>query len=127
MNAIHRPYLFLTVLYFAFLIAIVGVADSGCGAWLFAPVARIPWGDKAGHLLLMGLFSFLLNSALRCRTVSLTGARFRIGSAIAFVLVLGEECSQRWVCARSPDLYDLLFDLCGLCLGSLLAGINQSG
>ena len=119
-----RPYLFSLILYVFFLIGIVVLADLGAGGWVFSATALIPFGDKVCHLILMGIFSFLLNSAIRCQRISLVGIRFLVGSLIVCVVVLVEEISQFWVASRNVEAYDLLFDFVGIYLFGLLASLN---
>ncbi|MBN1670730.1 MAG: VanZ family protein [Kiritimatiellae bacterium] len=120
-----RPYIVASALYLAFLIVIVVLANLGVGRWVFTASTLVPFGDKFCHMILMGLFSFLLNSALRCRTVRLGRARMLLGSLLVCVLVLAEELSQFWVANRNVEFYDLLFDVLGIYLFGLLARWNE--
>ncbi|MFC1453285.1 VanZ family protein, partial [Verrucomicrobiota bacterium] len=107
--------------YVLLLLVIATSADLGIRLWVFAASARIPFGDKVGHMVLAGLLSFLLNSALRCRAASLAGVRILIGNMIAYFLVLTEELSQLWMALRNVDIYDVLFALVGIHLFGVLA------
>jgi hypothetical protein len=104
----------ITALYVALLAGIVFLADHSEYHNLFGGVRRIPGGDKLGHFLLMGLFSFLLNASLSCRTVRVFFARVLLGSLIACAAVTLEELSQIFVRYRTFDPADLVFDYAGI-------------
>jgi VanZ family protein len=87
---------------------------------LFSSNANSLW-RQVYHLILMGLFSFLLNSSLRCQTISLFDVRILMGSLIVYLLVLAEELSQFWVVSRNVEAYDLLFNFIGIYLFGILA------
>jgi hypothetical protein len=119
-------YLFFTILYLLFLVTIVILADLNIGAWVFTAARLVPFGDKLCHLILMGIFSFLLNTALGCRIVLVGRVRMLLGSLIAYSLVLAEEFSQVLMASRTLEAYDMLFDMLGIYLFGLLAHINLS-
>ena len=104
----------ITAFYVSLLVGIVYLADHHQYHAVFSAVRAVPGGDKLGHLLLMGLFSFLLNASLGCRTVGVYGARLLLGSAIVCAAVTLEEFSQIFLRYRSFDLLDLLFDYVGI-------------
>ncbi len=62
----------------------------------------------------MGAFSFLLNSALKAKTIQLILFRYLLGSLIVFALVTIEEISQIFIAGRTFDLTDLIFDYAGI-------------
>lgn len=125
-NRIHIGYTLCVFLYAAFLAAIVVVANLRLAPWIFAVPSMIPLGDKFCHLILMGLFSFLLNSALNCRRVTLKGDPILLGSLIAYALVFAEEVSQFWVESRNVEVLDIIFDVVGIYLFAELAVRNMS-
>ncbi len=124
MMRVSRPYLLLVVVYALLLIGIAVLADFGSVRWLFAASKVIPFGDKCGHLILPGVLSFLLNSALCCRTTRVVGIRLLVGSLIVYLLAFAEEFSQFWLAARNPDIYDLLSDIIGIYVFGVLASQN---
>lgn len=103
-----------TLLYFVLLAGVVALADHHRYHTLFSVVRGIPGGDKLGHFLLMGLFSFLLNVSLCCRTVRVFAGRVLLGGVVACLAVTLEELSQIFVRYRSFDPVDLLFDYAGI-------------
>jgi len=109
--------------YFLFLALIVCLADSGHLYPLIPFFKSIPFGDKVGHFFLMGTFALLVNILLRARTFQALGRRWLLGSAIVFLIVFSEECSQLYFPGtRTFSLYDLSADALGIWLLGGLAG-----
>ena len=106
----------LTALYVLMLAVIVLLADRKDYQFLFRFIRGTPYGDKAGHFILMGLFSLVLNLALSCQTIKLWKLNLLVGSLIVALVVSLEEFSQVFVRYRSFDLVDLLFDYAGIFL-----------
>ncbi|HEV2913166.1 MAG TPA: VanZ family protein [Pyrinomonadaceae bacterium] len=111
----------LTAIYLFILGLIVFLADQREYQPLFRRVREMPYGDKLGHLVLMGLFSFLLNTALECRTLRILKIELLRGSLIVALVVTLEEFSQLFIRYRSFDPVDLLFDYLGIFSFGLLA------
>lgn len=111
----------LTGIYLLFLGVIVFLADQKQYQPLFRRIREMPYGDKLGHLILMGLFSFLLNMALGCRTWRVWRIKLLRGSLIVALLVTAEEFSQLFFRTRTFDLIDLVFDYVGIFSFGLLA------
>lgn len=122
----HRGYAAATLLYFGFLATIVWLANAGIARDYFDQAEVVFRGDKIAHAFLMGPFAFLLNSALHCRKIGNHRWSMMTGSAIVYLLVLGEEFSQRWVPSRSFDFMDALFDVIGIYVFSMLAEKNNN-
>ena len=100
---------------------IVFLADQKKYQPLFRRVREMPYGDKLGHLILMGLFSFLLNMALGCRTWRVRQFELLRGSLIVALVVTLEEFSQLFFRTRTFDAVDLVFDYLGIFSFGLLA------
>jgi VanZ family protein len=111
----------LTGLYFLLLSVIVFLADQKRFQPLFRRVRELPYGDKLGHLILMGLLSFLLNMALSCRWVRVWKIEILKGSLIVAIIVTLEEFSQIFVKYRTFDLGDLFMDYVGIFFFGMLA------
>ena len=111
----------LTGIYLLILGVIVFLADQKRYQPLFRRVREMTYGDKLGHLILMGLFSFLLNMALQCRTWRVWKVELLRGSLIVATIVTAEEFSQLFVRYRTFDPGDLLFDYIGIFSFGLLA------
>ena len=120
-----RRFRWLTLAYASTLILLIAAADRGVLAisWL----AAVPANDKIGHFVLMGLLSYLVNTAFG-------GARWRWrrlsvlkGSVLVATLVAVEEVSQLWIAHRAFDLTDLAADFAGIwAFGLLVAGNGGS-
>ena len=121
MLEVSRPYCWVGAGYVLLLSGIVMLANMGTAPWVFTAVGLIPYGDKVGHMVLMGLLAFFLNGALCCRTVSMFRLHLLVGSLVAYLLVFAEELSQHWVASRNLDVYDMLFDVFGIYLFGRLA------
>jgi polysaccharide biosynthesis protein VpsQ len=111
----------LTALYVLILVVIVFLADRKDYQFLFESIRGMPYGDKAGHFILVGLFSLTLNLALSCKTIKLWKLNLLMGSLIVTLAVTLEEFSQLFIRYRSFDLVDLLFDYAGIFLFGQLA------
>ncbi len=110
----------LTLIYFLILAGIIFLADLR-GTNYYAFVGEIPFGDKIGHFLLMGVFAFLLNLALNAKTFQFFRFNYLLGSLIVFGLVTLEEFSQIFISGRTFDLKDLAFDYAGIYIFGELA------
>ncbi len=111
----------LTGIYLFILGVIVFLADQKKYQPLFRRVREMPYGDKLGHLILMGLFSFLLNMVLKCRTLRVWKIELLKGSLIVALIVTAEEFSQLFVRYRTFDPFDLVFDYVGIFFFGLFA------
>jgi VanZ family protein len=111
----------LAGVYALILVVIVFLADRKDSQFLFRPIRNMRYGDKAGHFILMGLFSLILNTALSCRTVKVWKLNLLTGSLIVALVVTLEEFSQLFIRYRSFDLVDLFFDYAGILLFGQLA------
>lgn len=107
--------------YVLFLGLIVFLADQKQYQPLFHFIRKTPYGDKIGHFVLMGLFSLIVNLALRCKRVRWWKLNLLAGSLIVALLVTLEEFSQLFIKYRTFDLTDLWFDYAGIFLFGQLA------
>ncbi|MDQ3800257.1 MAG: VanZ family protein [Acidobacteriota bacterium] len=119
----------LAALYILALAGIVVLADIRETQYLFRPVRRLPYGDKIGHFLLMGMFSLVVNLVLRARTVRLFRKfGYLLGSLIVLAIVTAEEFSQIFVRGRSFDWTDLAADWAGIFIfGELARFLSRRG
>lgn len=111
----------LAALYILVLAGIIVLADIKETQYLFRPVRRLPYGDKIGHFLLMGMFSFIVNLVLKARTVRVWKLSYLLGSLIVLAIVTAEEFSQIFIRGRSFDLTDLAADFSGIIVFGELA------
>lgn len=104
-------------------LAIIGITvgiDSGRLQSLTGWINSIPFGDKFGHLLVIGCLTFLLNDALARRKLKIGRFRILLGCTIVAVAMTVEECSQMWFPARTFDLIDLSANYLGIALAGFI-------
>jgi polysaccharide biosynthesis protein VpsQ len=115
----------LTILFGLFIILIIVLADMGRLSTLL--IMRIPYADKAGHFILYGILTLLINltlfrslppgTSLGKRRIKLT-----VISGLILALLIGlEELSQQFFARRSFDLVDLTFSYLGVIFFSWVA------
>jgi len=114
-----------TILFALFLVLIIVLANSGM-LGILGFVNQIPYGDKAGHFILYGILTLLLDlTFLRSlphrnpRLVTLS-----IGLILALLIGL-EEYSQKYFPNRTSSLLDLAFSYLGLIYFSWVALRNK--
>lgn len=104
----------LTIIFVIILIIIVVAANMGLGPSFFAFVYLLPGGDKAGHFILMGFLSFLINSVMRASRIKVFNFDLLKGSLIVLAIVTIEELSQLFLKHRGFSIFDLFFDYTGI-------------
>lgn len=111
----------ITAIYVLILVGIIFLANQRGTRYLLNFVGSIPYGDKIGHFLLMGILSFLINLTVKCRSVGIGKLRYLLGSISVVVIVVIEEFSQLFVRGRTFDFYDLIADAAGILIFGELA------
>ena len=111
----------ITTLFALFIILIIVLADRG-QLGILKLVNQIPYGDKAGHFILYGILTFLIDmtlfQALPLRSPNL----MVIISGLTLALLIGlEEFSQQYFVSRTSSLIDLIASYLGLIFFSWLA------
>jgi polysaccharide biosynthesis protein VpsQ len=117
----------ITMGYIIFILMIIVLADQGDYIAILKDwVDMIPYGDKGGHLILMGLLSLTVNLSFKCTLWTVGQHTFLKGSVIVAILVTLEEISQLFFSYRTFDWGDLLFDYLGILgFGQLAWYLNQ--
>lgn len=105
--------------FFAFIIWIIYLANTGGRNVLFDFVRSVPNGDKVGHFLLFGVLTLVVNLALKLRTLNLHYFRMYIGTILVSLFVVLEELSQVFIPSRTFELEDLTADAIGIMLFTL--------
>lgn len=106
--------------FFSFLIWVIVAADSGTPNYFLQQAGSLPYGDKMGHVLLFGALALLLNFATKARQVALGPVRLYLGVVLTLGFALLEEGSQLLFPSRSFELLDILADLLGVGLATVL-------
>ena len=114
------PHLFTTS-FVIFLLLVVAVADRGEGARWWSFLDRVPYGDKFGHVGLIGVLSFCCNLSFPSRQRSGIRRFVSTTTLVLLVLVTAEEIAQAYNPHRTCDLLDWLADLVGLGAGQAAA------
>lgn len=105
----------ITIGYIIFILIIIVIANQGDYITMLTDwVDKIPYGDKGGHLILMGLLSLTVNLSFQCAQWTVGQHTLLKGSVIVAILVTLEEISQLLVSTRTFDWGDLLSDYLGI-------------
>ena len=105
------------------LILIVFIANLGLGPVYFPFIYNYPGMDKVGHLILMGILSYLVNTLLRGEKIRVLSLSFLKGSLMVFLVVVLEELSQIFLTYRAFSLLDLIADLVGIIIFGRIADL----
>jgi VanZ family protein len=112
------------ILFALFIVLIIVLADLG-RLGILGYFNQLPFGDKAGHFILYGILTLLIQwSLLRSQSPVLRERRMRTIWIVGFLLMvlIGlEEFSQQFFAKRSFDLIDLSFSYLGVIFFSWLA------
>ena len=100
---------------------VIFCADSGALRGLFRWINSVPFGDKVGHVFLIGIMAHLLNRALAGRCLRVSKTRWQMGGLIVAVLMTIEEFTQIWIPSRTFDWGDLLANYAGVIVAEWLA------
>lgn len=113
-------------LLFAFLIIVIIVLANREQLGFLKSVYNFPFGDKAGHFILFGILSFLVNLT-SLRSLPKHNPRLLVFAVTALLaLAIGiEEWSQRFFPERTPEWFDLMFSYLGVFAGAWLAWKNN--
>ena len=116
----------LTILFALFIILIIVLADLG-KLGILEVVNQIPLGDKAGHFILYGILTLLLDLTLIRVLPNRSPKRVVVLIGLILALIIGlEEYSQQFFAKRTYDLVDLTFSYLGVLFFSWRAmKINQ--
>ncbi len=99
------------------MLVIITIANRGEGHRWWSFIHTIPYGDKLGHIGLMGLLCLLCNLAITPRRFRFLPAFVTRVTIVLFALITLEELSQAFISTRNCDLLDWLADVLGLALG----------
>ncbi len=103
------------------LVMIIAIANRGDGGQWWSFINSIPYGDKLGHVGLMGTLGLLCNLAFTPRYLCRFSIPITHITALLLLLVTLEELSQAFISTRNYDPLDLLANTAGLALGQLSA------
>jgi polysaccharide biosynthesis protein VpsQ len=111
-----------TILFSLLIVAIVVAADTAVLPHLLERLYSFPGGDKAGHFLLFGILSFLVNESALSLFPRRIPARLVLTVSLLLAILIGlEEWSQSLFPARTMSLSDLLASYAGVSAFAILA------
>jgi VanZ family protein len=111
----------LAIFFGLFIVAIIVLADNDM-LGIMGFVNQIPYGDKAGHFILYGILTFLVDLALFRSRPSISRQLVALRVALILGLLIGlEEFSQQYFPSRTFDLIDLTFSYLGVTFFSWMA------
>jgi len=111
----------LTIIYVGLILTLIFMVDQGKYVEFFMFIHQIPFADKIGHFILIGLLAFSINLSLQCSTITLMKRQILKGSFIVFIFITLEEGSQYFIASRQFDIGDLLANYLGILFFSWLA------
>ena len=111
----------VAALFFLFIVLIIVLADKGM-LGILGIINQIPYGDKAGHFVLYGILTLLVDLALFRSLPNSDPKLLAIKCGFLLALLIGlEEFSQRFFPSRTFDLVDLTFSYLGVIFFSWVA------
>lgn len=114
----------LAILFGLLIIAIIVLADKGMLSVL-GVIMDFPYADKAGHFLLYGILTLLVDLAFFRSLPASSRRLLTLRVALILALLIGlEEFSQQYFPNRSFDLLDLTFSYLGVTFFSWVALIT---
>jgi VanZ family protein len=104
----------ITILFTLLIILIIVLADVG-RLGILRLINRIPYGDKAGHFILYGILTLLINLTLFGLLPNQSRQLLAIKCGMILALLIGlEEFSQQYFSSRTFSLKDLTASYLGL-------------
>jgi VanZ family protein len=111
--------------FFIFILGIIFLADTDENHPIFLWMKDIPYYDKISHMLLFGMFAFLLNYGLRFKSIKVLGLNLQLGALIVLTFAGLEELSQHFIPSRTLDIKDFIADIIGVVVFSYLHRIQE--
>ena len=112
----------LAFLFALFILLVIVLADAGILNYYVGFIYEFTFADKAGHFILYGLLTLLLDLALFRARPDQRRKRLAFQCALILALLIGlEELSQLYFSHRTFDLVDLTFSYLGVAFFSWVA------
>ena len=116
-----------TMIFFLFILWVIYMADVGASTVFFFLFKTLSFGDKIGHVVLFGLLTLGLNISLNYRSLPIGSTSLLLGSCLVLAFAIIEELTQQLYPNRTFDIADLMADLAGITLFSLISRLLQAG
>jgi polysaccharide biosynthesis protein VpsQ len=112
----------LAILFTFLILLIIVLADMGALPHFLQVWKDLPYGDKAGHFILYGILTLLVDLALFGARLNQSQKWLTVTSGLILALLIGlEEFSQRYFANRTFSLKDLAASYLGVIFFSWLA------
>ena len=112
----------LAILFAFLLLLIIVLADMGALPRYLQLLKDLPYGDKAGHFILYGILTLLVDLALFGAHPERSRKWLAVTSGLILALLIGlEEFSQQYFASRTSSLTDLAASYLGVIFFSWLA------
>jgi VanZ family protein len=105
-----------TLLFFLFICWSITLANSGSKSIFIDIIKQVPYGDKLGHVLLYGVLTAFMITALKLKILLLFNWPVQLGSVLVLTFAFIEEATQLFLINRTFDIYDLYSDVVGVFL-----------
>jgi VanZ family protein len=110
------------ILFTVFILLVIVLADAGILNRYVGFIYKIPFADKAGHFILYGILTLLIDMALFRARPNQSRGRLAMLCGLVLALLIGlEEFSQKDFPSRTFDLVDLTFSYLGVAFFSWVA------
>ena len=111
----------LAILFTLFILLVIVLADTG-NLGILGIVNSIPYGDKAGHFILYGIMTLLIDLAVLQKRPDSNRGQLVLRIALILALLIGlEEFSQQFFASRTFSLVDLAASYLGVSFFSWVA------
>ena len=110
----YKLILAVAVVFFAFILWIIYLANTGGSSVFFDFVRSIPHGDKLGHMCLFGFLTLVTILGSKFRSFACGRFKLYYGAVLVGLFVVGEELSQAFIPSRTFDFVDLAADSVGI-------------
>ena len=77
-------------------------------------ISSVPYRDKIGHFLLVGLLTFFSNFLTGFRRTKWMNSSFLLGTTMVVAFITLEEASQYFISNRTCDMVDLICSYLGI-------------
>ncbi|MBF2062947.1 MAG: VanZ family protein [Calothrix sp. C42_A2020_038] len=84
-------------------------------------ISQFPYYDTILHFLLLGLAAYLSHLAFNKRQLHIFGTAIPLMPFIVFLFCIIDEIIQKFTPHRSADIIDLIADVCGIIVFTILA------
>lgn len=115
----------IAVVFFAFILWVIYLANTGGRSVFFDFIRSIPYGDKLGHICLFGFLTLVTIIGSKFRAFSCGGFKLYYGAVLVGLFVVVEELSQAFIPSRTFDFVDLAADAVGIVIAVGIAYVAK--